>query len=150
MRAEGADALAAAVALLTSARGELLLCSLLVLLLGLVILRQQRRLKETTRALSDLDKQLVNALHRITRLEDCQMQGGQPLRPEVSLPREDLKSRLQAPVSTGEPPNRYRHVAALSQQGMNAEQISDVLHISVAEATQLMSLCRLARLADND
>ncbi|MDY0291868.1 MAG: hypothetical protein RBR02_05995 [Desulfuromonadaceae bacterium] len=121
------------------------LLAFMVLCMGLILRRLNKRLQRVQERLAESERQLNHALQRINRLEDHQMRThtAQEM-PRATLPQEDLVARLQSAPRSGAAPNRYRHVAALAQQGMDAEQISEILHISVAEASQLMSLSRLA------
>jgi DNA-binding NarL/FixJ family response regulator len=121
------------------------LLAFMVLCMGLILRRLNKRLHRIQERMNESERQLNHALQRINRLEDHQMR----LQPAREMPRapaapDDLVSRLQNAPSTGDAPNRYRHVAALAQQGMDAGQIAEILHISEAEASQLMSLSRLA------
>ena len=125
---------------------QLLFVSFMMLVFALAVWRLQRRVGDETRRREEADRQLLNALQRLTRLED-QIENAAPQKGgfERSLDHAELKNRLQAPpVSSGNPPNKYRHVAALAEQGMDEKQIAEVLHISVAEASQLISLSRIA------
>ncbi|MGC9519538.1 MAG: hypothetical protein ACP5FP_07770 [Desulfuromonadaceae bacterium] len=123
------------------------LLAFMVLCMGLILRRLNRSLHRVQERMNESERQLNHALQRINRLEDHQMRL-QPAReremPCASFAPEDLVSRLQRAPSAGDAPNRYRHVAALAQQGMEAGQIAEILHISEAEASQLMSLSRLA------
>jgi biopolymer transport protein ExbB/TolQ len=121
------------------------LLAFMVLCMGLILRRLNKRLLRVEERLNESERQLNHALQRINRLEDHQMSAHPaPELPRASAQPEDLVSRLQSAPSSGGAPNRYRHVAALARQGMDAEQIAEILHISVAEASQLMSLSRLA------
>ncbi|MFN2257966.1 MAG: hypothetical protein ABR516_05760 [Desulfuromonadaceae bacterium] len=122
------------------------LLAFMLLCMGLILRRQNKRLLRSQERLDESERQLNHALQRINRLEDHQMRSHVPQQemPRASMPQEDLVSRLQSAPRSGDAPNRYRHVASLAQQGMDAEQIAEILHISVAEASQLMSLSRLA------
>jgi DNA-binding NarL/FixJ family response regulator len=123
------------------------LLSFMVLCMGLILRRLNKRLQRAQERLDESERQLNHALQRINRLEDHQMRAHTPQEmPRASMPQEDLVSRLQSAPRSGDAPNRYRHVASLAKQGMDAEQIAEILHISVAEASQLMSLSRLAQL----
>jgi len=123
------------------------LLAFMVLCMGLILRRLNKRLQRVQERLNESERQLNHALQRINRLEDHQMRAHSPQEmPRASMPQEDLVSRLQSAPRSGDAPNRYRHVASLAQQGMDAEQIAEILHISVAEASQLMSLSRLAQL----
>ncbi|EAT15826.1 hypothetical protein [Desulfuromonas acetoxidans] len=126
---------------------QLIFVSFMMLVFGLAVWRLQRRVHDETRRREEADRQLLNALQRLTRLEDQIEQGGSGKERnfERSLDHAELKNRLQTPPATsGNPPNKYRHVAALAEQGMDEKQIADVLHISIAEASQLISLSRIA------
>lgn len=124
----------------------LLLMSLMVLLFSVCLLRMQRSLRFEVQRREESDRQLLNALQRVTKLEDQLEQSPRAaVNFDQSLDEAELKSRLQAPVSAGNAPNKYRHVASLAEQGMSVQQIAEVLHISLPEATQLVSLSRIAR-----
>ena len=121
------------------------LLAFMLLCMGLILRRLNKRLQRVQERLDESERQLNHALQRINRLEDHQMRPHVPQEmPRASIPQEDLVSRLQSAPRSGDAPNRYRHVASLAQQGMDAEQIAEILHISTAEASQLMSLSRLA------
>lgn len=121
------------------------LLAFMVLCMGLILRRLNKQLLRAQERLNESERQLNHALQRINRLEDHQMRThAAPEMPRAYVSQEDLASRLQSTPRSGDAPNRYRHVAALAQQGMDAEQISEILHVSVAEASQLMSLSRLA------
>lgn len=123
------------------------LLAFMLLCMGLILRRLNKRLQRVQERLDESERQLNHTLQRINRLEDHQMRAHVPQEmPRASMPQEDLVSRLQSAPRSGDAPNRYRHVASLAHQGMDAEQIAEVLHISVAEASQLMSLSRLAQL----
>ena len=123
---------------------SLLLLALCALLLALILQRQRRQLNRQRQRLKELDKQLTNALQRITRLEDLQDNTPPPRADfERHLQQADLKSRLQQPQPAGNPPDKYRHVIALAAQGLDAEAIAEVLQIAPAEASQLLTLARL-------
>ena len=125
---------------------QLIFVSFMMLVFGLAVWRLQQRVHDETRRREEADRQLLNALQRLTRLEDQIDSGSSNNRDfERSLDHAELKNRLQTPpVTSGNPPNKYRHVAALAEQGMDEKQIAEVLHISVAEASQLISLSRIA------
>lgn len=124
----------------------LLLMSLMVFLFAVCLLRMQRRLRFESQRREESDRQLLNALQRITKLEDQLEQSPRAAASfDQSLDEAELKSRLQAPVAAGNAPDKYRHVASLAEQGMSIQQIAEVLHISLPEATQLVSLSRIAR-----
>ncbi|MCD6526706.1 MAG: hypothetical protein J7K75_06935 [Desulfuromonas sp.] len=124
----------------------LLLVSVMMLLFAVSLLRQQRRIRFEIQRREEADRQLLNALQRITKLEDSlDPSSSQSSTFERSLDHAELKSRLQTPVTSGNAPDKYRHVASLAQQGMSDQQIAEVLNISVPEATQLVSLSRIAR-----
>ncbi|MFO7831294.1 MAG: hypothetical protein R6V18_04860 [Desulfuromonadaceae bacterium] len=124
------------------------LLSFMLLCMGLILRRLNKRLHRAKERLDESERQLNHALQRINRLEDHQMRSHAPPQemPRAEVPQEDLVSRLQSAPRSGDAPNRYRHVASLAQQGMDAEQIAEILHISTAEASQLMSLSRIAQL----
>lgn len=123
------------------------LLAFMVLCMGLILRRLNKRFQRALERLDESERQLNHVLQRINRLEDHQMRAHSPQEmPRASMPQEDLVSRLQSAPRSGDAPNRYRHVASLAQQGMEAEQIAEILHISVSEASQLMSLSRLAQL----
>ena len=121
------------------------LLSTMVLLMALILRRLNRHLAMAKERMLETDRQLNHVLHRINRLEECQMRGSATLDlPRAEAPKDELVTRLQTAPLSGDTPSRYRHVASLAQQGMDAEQIAEILNISVAEASQLMSLSRLA------
>lgn len=127
------------------AQPELLVMSVIIGLFTLALLRLQYQMRFERQRREETDRQLLNALQRITHLED--EPAGQDLRPthfEQDLNHAELKNRLQAPATQGNAPDKYRHVASLAQQGMAVEQIAEVLNISLPEANQLVSLSRLA------
>jgi len=68
-----------------------------------------------------------------------------PADPSLSLEEDELSSRLASASGPGEAPERYRHVSSLVERGLSAEEISRVLHISAAEAEQLIVLSRVSR-----
>lgn len=127
------------------AQPELLIMSVIIGLFTLALLRLQYQMRFERQRREETDRQLLNALQRITHLEDM------PASPEQrssnfehDLNHAELKNRLQAPASLGNAPDKYRHIALLAEQGMAVEQISEVLNISIPEAHQLVSLSRLA------
>lgn len=125
---------------------QLLLVSAMMVLFAVCLLRLQRRVSFEIQRREEADRQLLNALQRVTKLED----GIEPSSPqsanfERTLDHAELKSRLQTPITSGNAPDKYRHVASLAEQGMSVQQIAEVLHISLPEATQLVSLARIAR-----
>jgi DNA-directed RNA polymerase specialized sigma24 family protein len=70
---------------------------------------------------------------------------------ESDLREADLLTRLRSPATT-QPgrneetetvPERYRHVSILASHGLDIQEISDILQISLAEAEQIIKLIRL-------
>ena len=123
---------------------QLVFICFMMLVFAVAVWRMQRRINEDIRRREEGDRQLLNALQRITRLEDQLANSPATATFERTLDHADLKNRLQAPVTSGNAPNKYRHVSALAEQGMTEQQIAEVLNISVAEASQLISLSRIA------
>lgn len=124
---------------------ELLFISVLIGLFAIALLRVQVQIRFERQRREESDRQLLNALQRITHLEDRPTAPTQAAhRFENDLNHAELKNRLQAPASLGNAPDKYRHVASLADQGMSVEQIAEVLNISLPEANQLVSLARLA------
>ncbi len=131
--------------LFSFAQLELLIVSVLIGLFAVALLRVQYQVRFERQRREESDRQLLNALQRITHLEDLPTLAVQsPPRFEHDLNHAELKNRLQAPASLGNAPDKYRHVASLADQGMAVEQIAEVLNISLPEANQLVSLSRLA------
>lgn len=132
-------------ALLDFEQLPLLITAVLIGLGALALRRMQCQLQFERARREESDRQLLNALQRITHLEDRPASSA-PAVPafEQTLNHAELKTRLQAPALNGSAPNKYRHVAVLAAQGMAVEQIAEVLHISLPEARQLISLSRLA------
>lgn len=131
---------------------DLLIVSILIGLFGFALLRVQRQVRFECRRREESDRQLLNALQRITHLEDlttttsaANTPAHVPSRFGHDLNHAELKTRLQSPLPTGNAPDKYRHVASLAAQGMSVEQIAEVLNISLPEANQLVSLSRLAQ-----
>ncbi|MDD2558045.1 MAG: hypothetical protein RBR43_03890 [Desulfuromonadaceae bacterium] len=126
-----------------------LLLSLMILCMALILRGLRRHMQRHEARRLELEQQLNHALQRINRLEEQQMRAHPVAQrtgmPSAAVPEEELISRLQSRPRAGDAPSRYRHVAALAQQGMDAAQIAEILHISVAETSQLMSLIRLAQ-----
>lgn len=52
---------------------------------------------------------------------------------------------LRLAQETREPPEKYRYVTGLAEQGMSAEEIARVLHLAPGEVQQLLTLARLGR-----
>lgn len=52
---------------------------------------------------------------------------------------------LRLAQETREPPEKYRYVASLADQGMSAAEIARVLHLAPGEVEQLLTLARLGR-----
>ncbi len=127
---------------------DLMITALLMLLFAIILLRMRRQLQRERRRRKEIDKQLLNALQRITRLEDqldsLATAPSAAAAKETAITSAELKTRLQTPNSGGSAPDKYRHVAALAAQGMSTEQIAEVLKISLPEANQLVSLARIA------
>ena len=131
--------------LFSLAQPDLLVVTVIIGLFTLALLRLQYQMRFERQRREETDRQLLNALQRITHLEDAP--SGLEQRSnhfEHDLNHAELKNRLQAPASLGNAPDKYRHVASLAQQGMAVEQIAEVLNISLPEANQLVSLSRLA------
>lgn len=125
---------------------DLLIISTLMLIFALSLLRIRRQLAFERRLREETNRQLLNALQRITTLEDlAPSEGRAPAAVEYEIDPADLKTRLQSPARTGNPPDKYRHVAALAQQGMSVTQIAEVLNLSVPEVQQLVVLARIAQ-----
>lgn len=126
---------------------DLLIISTLMLIFALALSRIRRQLARERQLREETNRQLLNALQRITQLEDIVTNESAAAAPagEYAINPQELKSRLQAPVSSGSAPDKYRHVAALAQQGMSVEQIAEVLNLSVPEAQQLVVLARIAQ-----
>lgn len=131
--------------LFSFAQLDLLIMSVLIGLFTLALIRLQYQMRFERQRREEIDRQLLNALQRITHLEDLPTLAVQsPPHFEQDLNHAELKNRLQAPASLGNAPDKYRHVASLADQGMPVEQIAEVLNISLPEANQLVSLSRLA------
>ncbi|MDY0212111.1 MAG: hypothetical protein RBR06_03830 [Desulfuromonadaceae bacterium] len=131
-----------------------LLLSFMILCMALILRGIRRRMQTLEDRRLELEQQLNHALQRINRLEEQQLRARTVAprtgMPSAMAPEEDLLSRLQSRPCAGDTPSRYRHVAALALQGMEAEHIAEILQISVAETSQLMSLVRLAQDHSND
>lgn len=124
---------------------ELLIVSVLIGMFAIALLRIQVQIRFERQRREESDRQLLNALQRITHLEDLPTVPTQRAPQfEHDLNHAELKNRLQAPASLGNAPDKYRHIASLADQGMSVEQIAEVLNISLPEANQLVSLSRLA------
>ncbi|OQY25721.1 MAG: hypothetical protein B6I37_00280 [Desulfobacteraceae bacterium 4572_35.2] len=131
--------------LFSFAQLELLIVSVLIGMFAIALLRIQYQIRFERQRREESDRQLLNALQRITHLEDLPTLAVQSSPHfEQDLNHAELKNRLQAPASLGNAPGKYRHVASLADQGMAVEQIAEVLNISLPEANQLVSLARLA------
>ncbi len=125
---------------------DLLIISTLMLLFALALLRMQRQLAFDRQLREETNRQLLNALQRITYLEDTRPNDVvKPATVEYEINPEELKSRLQSPAGSGNAPDKYRHVASLAQQGMTVTQIAEVLNLSVPEVQQLVVLARIAQ-----
>lgn len=125
---------------------DLLIISTLMLFFAVALLRIQRQLSFERQLREESNRQLLNALQRITHLEDMVPSDSTTASPvEYAINPEELKNRLQSPAGTGNAPDKYRHVAALAQQGMSVTQIAEVLNLSVPEAQQLVVLARIAQ-----
>ncbi len=124
---------------------ELLIISVLMVIFAAALFGVQRRIAFERQRREESDRQLLNALQRITHLEDNPPAASTATTGFADeLNHADLKTRLQAPATTGNAPDKYRHVASLSEQGMSVAQIAEVLHLSLPEANQLVSLSRIA------
>lgn len=55
---------------------------------------------------------------------------------------------LRLSQETREPPEKYRYVTGLADQGMSAAEIARVLHLAPGEVEQLLTLARLGRGGD--
>ncbi len=68
-----------------------------------------------------------------------------------NLSRAEQKTKFQSPsidnqpASTTNPPERYRYIQRLSENGMGSRQIADILMISIEETEQLLTLSQLCR-----
>ncbi len=126
-----------------------LLLSFMILCMALILRGHRRRMQALADRRMELEQQLNHAFQRINKLEEQQMFAHSAVQrtemPRAIVPEDELLSRLQSRPRSGDAPSRYRHVAALAQQGLSAEHIAEILHISVAETSQLMSLTRLAQ-----
>lgn len=143
--------------LFNNADVELLITSTLMLLFTLALVWIRRTILFERRRRKETERQLLNALQRITQLEDMVVASGASSTPiaenvprhhEYEVGREvghdELKARLQTPVPGGNAPDKYRHVASMAQQGMSVAQISEVLNLSEVEVNQLVALARIA------
>lgn len=70
---------------------------------------------------------------------------------QKSLNEAEITTRLQQPRlatqhanTSVQAPERYHYIKSLSENGMEAKEIADILSISAQEATQLVNLSRLA------
>jgi len=125
---------------------ELLIISALMLIFAAALMRIRRQLTFERQLREETNRQLLNALQRITHLEDTLSDDGvTPPTNEYAINPDELKNRLQSPAGTGNAPDKYRHVASLAQQGMSVTQIAEVLNISVPETQQLVALARIAQ-----
>ncbi|MEA3466152.1 MAG: hypothetical protein U9R29_09150 [Thermodesulfobacteriota bacterium] len=125
---------------------DLLIISLLIGIFAVALLRVQRQVRIECRRREESDRQLHNALQRITHLEDHSTTTPSPAPTfDHDLNQAELKNRLQSPAPSGNTPDKYRHVASLAAQGMSVDQIAEVLNISLPEANQLVTLSRLAQ-----
>ena len=125
---------------------DLLIISILIGMFAVALLRVQRLVRIECRRREESDRQLHNALQRITHLEDLPTSTPSVVPAfERDLNQAELKNRLQSPAPSGNTPDKYRHIASLAAQGMSVEQIAEVLNISLPEANQLVTLSRLAQ-----
>jgi len=131
--------------LLNNSHVDLLFISIFVLFLSFILLRLQRLISFERQRREENERQLLNALQRITQIEDSTI--APPVAVAAAPPEIDhaeLKTRLQTPVSNGNAPSKYRHVASLAQQGMSDGQIAEVLNLSEVEVRQLVTLASIA------
>ncbi len=137
------------VAALGSIDAVTLLLLFMVLCIALILRGLRRRMQMLEDRWQELEQQSKHIFQRINKLEEQQLHVHTAAQrvgmPSAEVPEEELISRLQSRPRSGDAPSRYRHVAALAQQGMDAEHIAEILQISVAETSQLMSLVRLAQ-----
>jgi len=126
-----------------------LLLLFMLLCMALILRALRRRMQTLEDRRLEMEQQVSHALQRINKLEEQQLRAHTAVQrigiPSAVVPEEELLSRLQSRPRSGDAPSRYRHVAALAHQGMDAEHIAEILQISVAETSQLMSLTRLAQ-----
>lgn len=59
------------------------------------------------------------------------------------LKAEELRSRLDRHVPSGEPLERYMHVRNLAEKGCETGEIARILHISPDEVSQVLALSRI-------
>lgn len=70
--------------------------------------------------------------------------GGEPDKFSAALMGGEMTLRL-AQEETREPPEKYRYITGLADQGMSADEIARVLHLAPGEVQQLLTLARLGR-----
>jgi len=105
------------------------------------------------------DKQLKEMRAALNGLQNCSAAKGNQIKDEPAvnifddnLRAAELTTRLQQPRLTMQQgcyipaaPERYRYIQPMAEKGMNAHEIASMLSISLHEATQLVTLTRMAR-----
>lgn len=101
----------------------------------LLVLWQQSSLKSLRRTVAALEEK---AAAGSAEFSDAAAEAAGP-RPDRSLLQQRFANREAA---SSRVPEKYRYVARLARSGLGAEEVADVLDVSVNEAEQMLSLAR--------
>ncbi len=119
----------------------------LFLLLAGVIFSLRQTTRRQQKKITSLEATLIEAREKIHRLETSRQEQKEFL---DTLASAEITTRLQKPrlelyqSGSVEPPEKYRYVVSMVENGMTMEEIASILAIAPAEARQLVTLARMA------
>ncbi|WP_163339264.1 hypothetical protein [Desulfopila sp. IMCC35008] len=118
----------------------------LILVLCLIFLFRRKNNRLSAKLLSTE----TNLLNTQQELLELRQKLDSTLEFQKSLHEAEITTRLQQPRlevqhanSSVKAPERYHYIKSLSEKGMGAEEIANILSISAHEASQLVTLSRL-------
>lgn len=120
-----------------------LLCTLLAIVI--ILLKKQNiklasQLQHTRQTLNETRQHLDEASHQLKEMSNFQQSMVEAqLTTRLQTTRAGVKSLEQCTT-----PEKYQYIYALTEKGMDADEIASVLSISRHEATQLVTLAQIA------
>lgn len=125
----------------------LIILATVALFFALWAMSCNREKSELAAQLKDARRELLEVTSQFTTLEQ-ELAGMRDFQGSISRAKVTTKlqtSRLNKYEKESSAPEKYQYINNLSDKGMSSEEIASVLTISANEASQLVSLAKLAK-----
>lgn len=117
------------------------------LILSVFCWRMDRRMEKLKKLLANRESELRMLLEQLRAKEEKKEKEEEPsevsFRFSEGLEQASLKQRLKGGDVPGKIPEKYRLVTSMAERGIDAEDISEILEISLAETQQLINLANV-------